>query len=252
MKFSIIFIKKGWLLWSCLFCFIAGEACVGQTLLKDKARVKNLGVLKGNILSYDASSRLIIVRENGDTLYLPSDKVMSVKVMNALKVKEKGDFWHSAEIGFNWGKPNTYSSVTPAPYLESNHAYVVNRFVQPGVGVGYQLQDRFHMMPVFASITGDLTPDRNTWFYFTNIGYGFVWERTHWGDFMRQYDEVNGGFLWHFGGGIRILGRNNTTYLKAGFKMQKAQMDQSDWWGNGHTFVERTFRKFYSGVAFAF
>lgn len=250
MLITIIFVRKRWLLWSCLFYFLSAGVCSAQIILKDKARIRNLGVLKGNILSYDANGRLIFIRENGDTLYIPADKVMSVKVMNALKVKEKGDFWHSVELGFNWGRANSFSSITPAPYLESNHAYVVSRYVQPGAGIGYQLQDEFHILPVFASLTGQLTPDRNTWFYFTNVGYGFLWERSNWGEWGKQYDEVKGGVLWHIGGGIRILGRNNATYLKAGFKMQKGQMGQPIW--SGYRMTDRTFRKFYAGVAWAF
>lgn len=253
MLITIIFVRKRWLLWSCLFYFLSASACIGQVLVKDKAKIKGLGVVKGVVLQYDATGNFIFVTTAGDTLVVPSTRVLNTKIINSLHLSEKGSFWHSAEFGLNWGRSNTMSPVYPTLLLETNHAYVINRYLQPGIGVGYQVREDLHIMPVFACLTGELLAQKVTPFYFSNFGYGNAWQRTYGGDFQ-QYEDVKGGVLWDIGGGLKIAGRNHGFYLKLGYKTQKVRLDETTWWGwsGGREIIHRTYRRFYTGLSWAF
>jgi hypothetical protein len=250
---NIIFNRKGWLLWGCLFYFFSSAQLIAQMQVKDKARIEKIGVVRGKVLEYNAAGDFVFLRTTGDTLIVDADRVMNTKIIHSLKMPVRGMFWHSAEFGLDFGKSNQWNPVSPYLYLETNHAYVVNRFLQPGIGVGYQQAGDFRIMPVFLSLTGDLYRSRITPFYFSNVGYGLGWARSNdWGN----YDKVRGGFLWHIGGGLKIAGRNNAVYLKSGYKIQNIYSEASipNWWGTtgGFEKIARTIRRVYFGVSMAF
>jgi hypothetical protein len=133
---NIIFNRKGWLLWGCLFYFFAPAQLMAQMQVKDKARIEKIGVVRGKVLQYNAAGDFVFLRTTGDTLKVDADRVMNTKIIHSLKMPVKGMFWHSAEFGLDFGKSNQWNPVSPYLYLETNHAYVVNRFLQPGIGVG--------------------------------------------------------------------------------------------------------------------
>lgn len=250
---NIIFNRKGWLLWGCLFYFCGLPMVLSQTVISDKARIDELGTIRGRVLSYDSDGKFIFLKNSGDTVSVDSRRVQHSTVTRQIKLAQKGTVWHSMEAGLDWGKANSFDAVTPRGYLESNHAFVVNRFVQPGLGVGYQFQDDFRFMPVFASLTGELLERRVTPVYFTNLGYGFGWARK---STWIEYEEVRGGVHWHLGGGIKIAGRRNALYLKSGYKVQKmySERETFGWWGGtgGFEHISRTIRRVYFGFSFAF
>lgn len=221
-------------------------------MLKDKAKIEKIGVVRGRVLSYDAEGDFVFLKKTGDTLVIASDKVLNTKITKSLTVAMPGTIWHSAEFGLDWGKANQWDAVSPHIYIETNHAYVINKFIQPGIGAGYQLADNFHIMPLFFSLTGDLYKSRVTPFYFTNVGYGVAWARAQdW----RQYDKVQGGLLFHIGGGLKIAGRLNSVYLKSGYRIQKAYTEATtfSWLGSsGFENVSHTIRRVYFGVSLAF
>lgn len=255
MKFNltIIFERKGWLLWSCLFYFLAVEAACGQVVAKDKAKIKGAGVVWGQVLKYDQPGEFVFLSSRGDTLQVPSDEVIYSRISNAVKVPKAGSFWHSAELGMNWGRRNSGQRLVPSLHIESAHAYVFRQLVQPGAGVGYQMLEDLHIVPVFASLSGDLLKRRLSPFYTFNAGYGFAWEQTsRWTP--QRYREVTGGFLWQLGGGVRIASRKYATLLKLGYRKQQVELDESLWWtdAGGRSITRRTFRKLYTGIAWIF
>ncbi len=252
---SIIFDQKGWLLWGCLFSFFY-QAAWSQEVAADKARIRDFGVIRGRVIEYDVNNKLIFLRKTGDTVVLDADRVVNLKVIRQYNVPTAGTFWHSSEFGLDWGRANQFSSTVPFPYIESNHAYVINRWLQPGLGAAYQLQDKYHIMPLFLSMTGDFYKARVTPFYYTNLGYGFAWERTYGQDEWREFEVVRGGLLFHVGGGLKISGREHSVYLKSGYKLQRVytERDTNFWWGTtgGHENIHRTIRRVYFGLSFAF
>ncbi len=213
---------------------------IGKTIAQEKKfeiiYLKDGSVLKGNITEQVTNDFLTLKLRNGQEITVFHEEVVKIKYnQKAAKYykKEKG-FFHQATIGSSWKGSQRFGGNQPYFSAETIHGYQFKRALRIGLGAGWDYHPDFHIVPVFVSIGGDIGKLRIVPTYFANAGYGMAWER-HNSDVSEEaiYEDVTGGLMLHFGGGLKIKLSKTALIFNVGYKIQNLATERSffDWQG---------------------
>ncbi len=230
-----------------LFCSFS-EGILAQEKRFETIHLKDGTVLKGNITEQVANDYLILELRNGQKITVFSEEVLKIKYnQKAAKYykKERG-FFHQATIGSSWKGSERFGGNQPYFSVETIHGYQFKHALRVGLGTGWDYHPDFHIVPVFVSVGGDIGKLRIVPTYFVNTGYGMAWER-HNSDVNEEeiYEEVKGGLMLHFGGGLKIKLSKTALIFNVGYKIQNVTTERSffDWQGRISS-INDTDRKF--------
>ncbi len=218
-----------------LFCAFT-EGILAQEKGFETVYLKDGTILKGNITEQVSNDFLILKLRNGQDITVFHEEVLKIKYnQKAAKYykKEKG-FFHQATIGSSWKSSARFGGNEPYFSAETIHGYQFNHALRLGLGVGWDYHPDFHIVPLFVSVGGDIGKLRIVPTYFANAGYGMAWERHHpdVGE-GKIYEDVTGGSMLHFGGGLKIKLSKTALIFNVGYKIQNLTTKRSffDWQG---------------------
>ncbi len=103
--------------------------------------------------------------------------------------------------------------------LTTNHVaiYKFSRFLQIGLGVGFDDYDFFQAMPVSIYYRGELLEADSGPFYYLSGGYAHLWDRNNSGN-----DEIEGGKTFNVGAGYSWKLDKISICLTMSYKRQQA------------------------------
>ncbi len=158
--------------------------------------------------------------QSGDPLTLNYDQIWSFERsrsgLGTTHQKAGGKFFHWMEFGGLFGR-NTREETTAAFSVHTINGYRLWNFLEPGLGVGFDLYEDFTVLPVYASIRADLVKAPIIPYYFASAGYGFAWQNSK---TRIDFDQVRGGFGWTAGMGVKIPLERISVLVGAGYKHQ--------------------------------
>ena len=236
------------LLFIILVLFVFVEKTLAQEKKFEIIYLKDGSVLKGNITEQVANDYLILELRNGQKITVFSEEVLKIKYNQkaAKYYKKENGFFHQATIGSSWKGSERFGGNQPYFYAETIHGYQFNHALRLGLGAGWDYHPDFHIVPVFVSVGGEIGKLRIVPTYFANAGYGMAWER-HNSDVNEEdiYEEVKGGLMLHFGGGLKIKLSKTALIFNVGYKIQNVTTERSffDWQGRISS-INDTDRKF--------
>jgi hypothetical protein len=102
-------------------------------------------------------------------------------------------------FGFNVGLMTHSPDGDNAKYgLTVNHitTYKFGRFLQIGLGIGFDDYDYFQALPITLHYSGELLKSESGPFYFVSGGYAHMWEIESYSN-----DVIEGGMVFNAGGG---------------------------------------------------
>jgi hypothetical protein len=141
-----------------------------------------------------------------------------------LKPRPEKRFGHYTEIGALATTQTTPDNVTTAAFsFQMVNGYRFNRWVFTGIGVGADLFATETIVPVFASLRGDLLKNKDfVPFYFADLGYGI--------NLTSNKDiSYKGGLALAAGIGFKINLINDKGFLVSfGYRFQQASFLQNN------------------------
>ncbi len=215
-----------------IFLLMSLTLSAQQAVKVDKAYVdvvylKNGNIIRGEILEHIQDQYVSIQTPDqniwrfayNELTHITLEPVSHIKPIKFIQQPEKG---FNGKISLSTlvanGKPEYERSVIPALFIVQSYRFYP--LLNTGIGTGLKVLDRGMMLPVFVEINGDITTGRtiNPYLY-AQGGYGFaihkgqqrqIWENGEWID---ETGEVKGGIYAGLGAGIRLLTKNDMSWL---------------------------------------
>jgi hypothetical protein len=207
--------------------FLTGRIAMAQTGNKENVvYLKNKWILRGKILEQD--SVLKLQTRDGNIYVFNSGEIDSVSNEHVWKnfyYRSKG-FAHFTELGPLVAGKTTINGVTTAAFsFQTINGYKFSEYFFAGLGVGADLYATQTILPVFASVRGDLLKNGSVLpFYFAEAGYGINITQNSPGA-----TDFKGGFEYAWGLGVKIpFNRNAGFLLGMGYRYQKTSYTQNN------------------------
>ena len=214
-----------------LLLFLLGAfGARAQTATEDVVYLHNGSVLHGQRLPVRAEAPAVL------RLLLPTRDVLAVALADVDSVRQqplpavpgpterRRGFGHYTELGALAAR-NTNSSVNTSAFsFQTVNGFRFRPAVFVGVGIGVDLYATQSLLPLFASLRGDLLrrgPLRP--FYFLDGGYGL--NITGRDEALTGPVLYEGGSLWAAGLGLKVLFSNQTGFLVSlGYRAQRTAL----------------------------
>lgn len=218
----------------------------------DLLYLKSGETLRGTVHSYQRGESMIFILSTGDTVRSRDGTMDLIKGIRIGKRNRKGfqqrtaGFWHQYELGANF-ENESGTALYPQGAIQATVGYQWSKMKKVGLGIGLEAMEDFNMVPVYVSIGGDWFEGRKvTPYHFVNVGTAFASGRSY--VFEDRFREINGGFRFNPGIGIKIHRRRAFYTISAGYLMQNIEYQESFWGGwwidrAGITQVSRSFRR---------
>lgn len=206
--------------------FAVRVAMAQQGNKEDVVYLKNKWVMRGKILEKD--SLLKMQTGDGNIFVFKMDEIDSIKYESRWKnffYKQKG-FAHFTELGPLVAGKTTINGVTTAAFsFQTVNGYKFSPCAFVGLGIGADLYATQTLLPVFASVRGDLLKNASVIpFYFGDAGYAFNITQSSPGA-----TDFKGGFEYALGLGAKIpFNRSAGFLLSIGYRYQKTSYAQSN------------------------
>ncbi len=202
-----------------LLCIIAINNASAQ-IKDDVIYLKNKNIIRGHIIKKNDSLYTIQTADGSIYNYmLPYvEKVVQEKAYHNFINKANG-FAHYTELGTLVAGKTTQQGVTTAAFsFQTVNGYKFNQYAMLGFGVGADLYATQTIVPLFASLRGDIISTGNVVpFYFADAGYGANITQKSPGS-----DNFKGGLLYAAGLGLKIpFNRTAGFLLSLGYRYQK-------------------------------
>ncbi len=179
--------------------------------------LKNGWELHGSNIENTDSTTVITLMDESRFVFKKSE-IDSLKTDIKTDNLKKTGFSHYTEIGALAATKNRPDNVTTAAFsFQTVNGYSFNNHLFTGFGIGIDLYATETVIPLFASIRGDILNDAGFMpFYYIDGGYG--WNITN------TIENINysGGLLFASGIGFKKGFNNQTGFLiSAGYRLQK-------------------------------
>lgn len=200
--------------------FIVSSARAQSSKTEDVLYLKTQWVIRGKILEQTNSS-IKIQSHEGNIFVFPTgeiEKITQEKIWKNFVYKNRG-FANFTELGPLIAGKTTIDGVTTAAFsFQTVNGYKFCQYAMAGVGVGADLYATQTVLPVFASLRGDLSKTGSVIpFYFADGGYGI--------NITQNSDNgtaFKGGVMYAAGFGIKIpFNRSAGFLLSFGYHYQK-------------------------------
>ncbi|WP_310393906.1 hypothetical protein [Hymenobacter sp.] len=217
------------LLSALLFLLLGLGRAAAQRPTEQVLYLKNGWVLRGQLLSAPAADPLRLQTADRSEFVFRQAEVDSLRqrpMPPADPYKARG-FGHYTELGALAGR-NTSSTVNTSAFsFQTVNGYKFNQWTFVGLGVGADLYATQSLVPLFASLRGDLTRRGSILpFYFLDAGYGF--NITGRDDALAQPVTYEGGRLWAAGLGVKVLFNRSTGFLlSVGYRTQRTVLTRA-------------------------
>ncbi len=205
------------------FCFTLLNVRAQET--KDVVYLKNGWVINGKIiengdakLKIETSDKNIFVFLKSDIIEIKKEKILK----ETFKYKTKG-FMNYTEMGPLGASNRASNNVTTSAFsLQTINGYKFSQYFYTGAGFGIDLYALQTLLPVFASIRGDLIKNKNLIpYYFVDGGYSI--NSTINDDPTKKFE---GGPMFACGLGLKILFANNAGFtFSLGYRYQQANVE---------------------------
>jgi len=205
--------------------------CPGQNKYPTKIVLKDGTKIKGNVFDSFEGKYIKIYIDTIQPVLINSDRIHKITFkdsqgqhtlkMNDEKLISKkiglknNTFYHELRGGILLGEDNT--SIT----LHNINGYQFNRFLAPGIGIGFDSYEKYRTVPVYAHLKGYIFDRRTAPFYFAEAGYGFAWYNDE-EEYAFDVTDVHGGYYWQIGLGYRISFNHLAMLITLGYKNQKS------------------------------
>ncbi len=246
------------------FIVLLGLLCAGLNAQDrvDLLYLKTGEILRGKLESYQRGESVVFILSSGDTITNQGESIALVKGIRTGKKNKRGfhqrttGFWHHYAVGANFENEGG-STLYPQGAVQATFGYQWDKMKKIGLGTGIEALGDFNVVPVYLSLRGEWFDGKVTPYHFINIGLGVASPRDY--AFDDQYREVNGGFRFNPGLGIKIHQRKTYITLSAGYLLQNVSYQEniwgwSSWWdeSSGSSETSRSFRRmtFRIGIGF--
>ncbi|MEQ9301851.1 MAG: hypothetical protein RIF33_24945 [Cyclobacteriaceae bacterium] len=223
--------------------------------------LKSGEILKGRLQSYEREKSITFVLISGDTVRGEGETLNLIKGLRMGRKNRPGyvqkteGFWNAYEFGANF-EGEGGATFFPQGAVQATWGYQWSKMKKLGLGLGIEAMEDFNVVPIYVNLRGDWFEGKVTPYHFVNIGYGLVSPRSYAND-NERFGEVNGGFRFNPGLGIKIHRPKTFITLSAGYLLQNASYQQN-WWGGrwddsaGISETSRSFRRmsFRFGIGF--
>lgn len=214
-----------------LICLSHSKPAIAQYQNYSKITLKNGTKIKGYVIDsfktkfikirIDTNQPLHIYYSNIHKITFKDEKGRHTLIENNIKLAAENislhdhSFYHEFRGGILLGEDN--ASIT----LHNINGFQFNRFLAPGLGVGFDSYENFRTVPVYAHIKGYIFDRKVSPFYFTDVGYGFAWYKNA-DNILYKVTDVHGGYYWQVGLGYRISFYNWAMLVTLGYKNQQS------------------------------
>ncbi|MBS1916555.1 MAG: hypothetical protein JST87_09750 [Bacteroidetes bacterium] len=201
-----------------MISFTGKIAIAQQGNKEDVIYLKNKWIMRGKILEKDTV--LKIQTHDGNMYVFNKDEVDSIKYERTWRnffYREKG-FAHFTELGPLVAGKTTIDGVTTAAFsFQTVNGYKFSQYLFAGLGVGADLYATQTLLPVFASVRGNLLKNGSVIpFYFADAGYAVNITQN-----SSVANNFKGGFEYALGLGAKIpFNRNAGFLLSIGYRYQ--------------------------------
>lgn len=202
-----------------MLCLVFALAASAQNRKEDVIYLKNGSVIRGKLLEQSASTIRIQIN-GGSVLAYAAGEVAELKQEPALHVynpKPKG-FAHYTELGALASGNTTTQGVTNAAFsFQTVNGYRFHPAFMMGVGTGVDLYASQTLIPVFASVRGDLiSAGAVIPFYYLDAGQSINITRD-----SNVGEEFKGGLLFGVGLGVKVPFNKSAGFLLSlGYRQQ--------------------------------
>ena len=231
--------------------FLLASAVLAQDRV-DLLYLKSGETLRGRVHSYQRGDFMVFILNTGDTVRSQAGTMDLIKGIRIGKRNKKGfqqrtaGLWHQYELGANF-ENEAGTTLYPQGAIQATVGYQWSKMKKVGLGIGIEAMEDFNMVPVYVSIGGDwFEESKVTPYHFVNIGAAFASDRSY--VFQDRFREINGGFRFNPGIGIKIHRRRTFYTISAGYLMQNIEYQENFRGGwridsTGITQVSRSFRR---------
>lgn len=243
-------IKK--IIWSVLLLGLAFNSFGQETIEDDVIYMKNGSILCGKILEYKSDGNVKIELTQGTVIEQPSSEVLTIRKKSESKldkyfkdIKQYSVPQNKKMYNIFMGKlmvgMNSFNETTGGGGVYYAGGYRFNRFVNLGLGLGFERNGEFNLMPVFVDLRGYLMKTSTSMYYSLGAGYNIALPTSSW-----QFNNIHGqkgGLYLHPSIGVRFKSREKThLMMDFGYTIQSNSIKVDDWWwGNS---VQQTYFMF--------
>ena len=204
-----------------LVIMIALAACANaqHKKMEDVVYLKNESAIRGAIISAD-SIHVRLQTNDGSILVFSREDILKTEKLPAFGSYHAaaGAFAHYTELGPLVAGKTTIDGVTTAAFsFQTVNGYRFNQYLFTGAGIGIDLYATQTMIPLFASIRGDLSATASIIpFYFIDGGYAVNITQN-----SATSTDFRGGLLYAGGIGVKIpLNRSAGFLVSFGYRYQ--------------------------------
>ncbi len=188
---------------------VTAEAQTGRK--EDVLYLKNEAVIRGKIISRDENRIKIQTAEGTVWVFNNADieKVASEKPFGQFQNSAKG-YMNYTELGPLVAGKTTIDGVTTAAFsFQTVNGYRFKRWLFTGAGAGVDLYATQTILPLFASVRGDLAGSNSIIpFYFADAGYGLNITQN-----SANSTDFSGGLQYAAGLGVKIPFNKSAGFL---------------------------------------
>lgn len=204
---------------------LAASAQTGST--EDVLYLKNEAVVRGKIISRDDNRIKIQTADGSVWVYNSAEivKVASEKPFHQFQNNGRG-YMNYTELGPLVAGKTTIDGVTTAAFsFQTVNGYRFKRWLFAGAGAGVDLYATQTILPLFASVRGDLAGSKGIIpFYFADAGYGINITQNSAGN-----TDFLGGLLYAGGLGVKIPFNTSAGFLVSfGYRYQSSSYKMND------------------------
>ncbi|MBT8232800.1 MAG: hypothetical protein KJN84_09235 [Bacteroidia bacterium] len=197
-------------------------------------QLKNGSKVQGEILEWVMDDYILLKMPWGSTLRIESDNIKKVIQSTNLTAPspiynfQETGLYYSAKAGVISGNEGNRAKGVYGFTLSASAGHRFNRFLGVGGGLGF---DRYvwasaeDVIPIFAELSGYVSPTNTSLSYNLQVGYGFVGADT---DYLLT--EAEGGAMIYPSIGIRFGQENTKVTMDLGYKFQWASYNYRDIW----------------------
>jgi hypothetical protein len=208
-----------------------------QAPVEDVIYLKNGSILRGKVISQEPGVSVTILLLEGDPWTIPQAEIKQVvreaakysklsiryrRVLREMVMRQHGWYGQAAlSVGFYEAE---YESLGATGFLRAGLGYRWRYWLGAGLTTGLDIYGDGLIIPLNATLTGDLLPKRVTPTYQLEAGYG-------WGAIGSWRHEVfEGGLNGQFLAGLKWRTRSPCEWsLLGGFKFQETYQEFTDW-----------------------
>lgn len=220
--------------------------------------LKDGGHLFGNITEQVPGDYVTIQLKNGKEVSFFDEEIAQIKYNRKPKkppLATKKGYYHETDIGVALGREDFFNVTVGNFSIHTVNGYRFSPRLHTGLGVGFDFQPEFRLVPIYLNIGGEIGKSRVVPVYFVNMGYNYANERFNL-DIGPNSSDIRGGKYAHVGGGLKVKLHRMALQMKLGYKINEIIAEQNfiDWSGRdgGSATTKRQIRRLAFTVGFSF